>query len=135
VYRQFCRLMGVSEPLLEQHRPVFAHMLGLMQGRVYYNLLNWYRALALLPGFSFNRAFMERMMGVREKLEDPPEPPRSTRKAEDLWRLIRMVGRMVGACRRLKTEVPLFHARVDAALSPLAHEDLRRWSADDLAAL
>ena len=33
-------------------RRVFANMLGLVQGRVYYNLLNWYRALALLPGFT-----------------------------------------------------------------------------------
>ena len=31
-------------------------MLGLIRGRVYYNLLNWYRLLALLPGFEANRA-------------------------------------------------------------------------------
>jgi len=43
-------------------------MLALVRGRVYYNLLNWYRTLALLPGFQWNRAFMERMMGVREAL-------------------------------------------------------------------
>jgi rifampicin phosphotransferase len=40
-------------------------MLGLIRGRVYYNLLSWYRLLSLLPGYAFNRAFMERMMGVR----------------------------------------------------------------------
>ena len=40
VYLQFCRLMGVEEALLVQHRPVFANMLGLLRGRVYYNLLN-----------------------------------------------------------------------------------------------
>ena len=63
VYRQFCRLMGTPEAQLESHRPVFAHMLALVRGRVYYDLLNWYRTLALLPGFQWNRAFMERMMG------------------------------------------------------------------------
>ncbi len=45
-------------------------MLGLIRGRVYYNLLNWYRVLALLPGFTVNRRFMEQMMGVRESLPD-----------------------------------------------------------------
>ena len=75
VYLQFSRLMGVNEDVLTQQRHVFANMLGLIRGRVYYNLLNWYRALSLLPGYSLNRAFMERMMGVREKLDDPPEPP------------------------------------------------------------
>ena len=135
VYQQFCRLMGVSEPLVEQHRHVFANMLGLIQGRIYYNLLNWYRALALLPGFSFNRAFMERMMGVSEKLENPPELPRAAGRGADLVRLVRMVTRMIRECSRLKTEVPRFHARVEAALSPLAHEDPSAWAADDLAAL
>ena len=37
---------------------------------MYYNLVNWYRVLALLPGFSVNRRFMEQMMGVSETL--PP---------------------------------------------------------------
>ncbi len=36
---------------------MFRCMLGLVRGRVYYNLLNWYRLLALLPGYQFNRAF------------------------------------------------------------------------------
>ena len=49
---------------------VFRHMLGLIQGRVYYNLLNWYRLIALLPGFQANRGFMEQMMGVKEALPD-----------------------------------------------------------------
>jgi hypothetical protein len=43
-------------------------MLGRVDGRVYYNLVNWYRALALLPGFSLNRSYMETMMGVSEPL-------------------------------------------------------------------
>lgn len=68
VYREFCRLLQVPKDRLEAHDHVFRHMLGLIQGRVYYNLLNWYRTLALLPGFRANRRFMEQMMGVREGL-------------------------------------------------------------------
>ena len=49
---------------------MFRHMLGLVRGRLYYNLLNWYRVLALLPGFTVNRRFMEQMMGVKEALPD-----------------------------------------------------------------
>ena len=61
------RLRGGVPPVLPDHRraraahrratsDVFRHMLGLVRGRVYYNLLNWYRLLALLPGFTANRA-------------------------------------------------------------------------------
>jgi rifampicin phosphotransferase len=135
VYLQFCRLLGVSESLLEEHRLVFANMLGLVNGRVYYNLLNWYRVLALLPGYTVNREFMERMMGVREKLDDPPAVATVAGKWEDTGRTVRMVGKLFAAQRSLKAEVPAFHARVDAALKPLAGVDLASRSADELAAI
>ena len=88
-YRQFCRLMGVSETLIASHREVFGNMLGLVRGRVYYNLINWYRTLALFPGFALNRGFMERMMGVREALADPPRPPRAGSRLVDAARAMR----------------------------------------------
>ncbi|MEW5931167.1 MAG: PEP/pyruvate-binding domain-containing protein [Gemmatimonadota bacterium] len=135
VYRQFCDMVGVEEALIERNRHVFANMLGLVRGRVYYNLLNWYRTLALLPGFSLNRAFMERMMGVREKLDDPPEAPRAASPARDALRVARMLRKLTAANRGLAREVPAFHARVDAALAPLAREDLSSWDADALLAL
>jgi rifampicin phosphotransferase len=135
VYRQFCQVMGVEDRLIDRNRQVFAHMLGLVRGRVYYNLLNWYRLLSLLPGYAFNRAFMERMMGVREKLSDPPEPQLVAGKWSDLWRLVRMVARMVTASRGLRRDVPAFHRRLDATLLPLADADLSTWPSDDLLAL
>lgn len=70
VYRQFCRMMGVPEKIIADHATTFKRMLGLIQGRVYYNLISWYRVLALLPGFTINRRFMEQMMGVQEGLPD-----------------------------------------------------------------
>jgi len=135
VYRQFCAVVGVEDALIERNRHVFANMLGLVRGRVYYNLLNWYRTLALLPGFSLNRAFMERMMGVREKLDDPPEPPRAASRGRDALRVARMLRKLAAASRGLAREVPAFHARVDAALAPLAREELSSWDADALLAL
>ena len=70
VYRQFCRMLSVPESKITASANVFRHMLGLIQGRIYYNLLNWYRLIALLPGYQANRGFMEQMMGVKEKLPD-----------------------------------------------------------------
>jgi rifampicin phosphotransferase len=135
VYLQFCRLAGVSEAVLSAQRTVFANMLGLMRGRVYYNLLNWYRLLAMLPGYSFNRAFMERMMGVREQLAEPPDTPSAGNRWADLMRLLRMGFRLARSSQRLKRDVPAFHARVQAALGPLAGEDLTRRSPEELARL
>ena len=55
--------MRVPGRTIAAHDDTFRNMLGLVRGRMYYNLVNWYRVLALLPGFSLNRRFMEQMMG------------------------------------------------------------------------
>ncbi|MDH5367646.1 MAG: PEP-utilizing enzyme [Cyclobacteriaceae bacterium] len=69
VYRQFVGLMGVNDNEIEKHADVFANTLGLVRGRVYYNLLSWYKMLAMLPGYSINAEYMENMMGVKEHFE------------------------------------------------------------------
>jgi phosphohistidine swiveling domain-containing protein len=68
VYRQFCALMGVPPRVVEAHEPMFRNMLGLVRGRIYYNLLNWYRLLALFPAFGTSGAYMETMMGLKQSL-------------------------------------------------------------------
>ncbi len=70
VYRQFCLLMGVSAQDINNNAQIFSRMIGLIQGRVYYNLLSWYKVLSLLPGFQVNRQFMEQMMGVKEGISN-----------------------------------------------------------------
>ena len=67
VYKQFSSLMGVSEKVIEAESHTYANMLGLIEGRVYYNLLSWYKVLQLFPGYSVNAEFMEKMMGVKER--------------------------------------------------------------------
>ncbi|MBN1525632.1 MAG: hypothetical protein JW904_14230 [Spirochaetales bacterium] len=66
VYIQFCEVLGIDKLTIKKNRNVFPNMLGLIHGRVYYNLLNWYRLVSLLPGFSYNRRFMEEMMGLQK---------------------------------------------------------------------
>lgn len=135
VYRQFCELLGVRQALVDAHRHTFANMLGLVSGRVYYNLLNWYRVLALLPGYALNREFMERMMGVRERLTEPPPPPGAGERWRDAGRLSRSVWRLWREHRRLDREIAAFFARTNRALAPVEQADLDTWKADELVAL
>ncbi|MCR9154346.1 MAG: PEP-utilizing enzyme [Bacteroidetes bacterium] len=69
VYRQFVQLMGVRAKDVNRNAAVFENTLGLVRGRVYYNLLNWYKMLAMLPGYTLNAENMERMMGVKERFD------------------------------------------------------------------
>jgi pyruvate,water dikinase len=131
VYRQFCRLMGVPERVITAHDETFQNMLGLVRGRLYYNLLNWYRMLAMLPGYRVNRRFMEQMMGVREALPGPL----ATRIADEVARgraldalyVARTMTRLVANHLTLDRRVDAFYARLEAALVPAvpALEDRR----------
>jgi pyruvate,water dikinase len=67
VYREILRVLKVPEETIKEYEPVLRNMLGLIRGRVYYNINNWYACLLLLPSFEVNKEDMERMMG----LEDP----------------------------------------------------------------
>ena len=70
VYRQTCRVLKVPESVIKEYDHSFENMLGFIRGRVYYNLINWYKILFLAPGSSSNKGFMETMLGVREELNE-----------------------------------------------------------------
>ena len=83
VYRSFAEAMGVSASRVEQESSTFRNMLGFHRGRVFYNLLNWYRVVAMLPGYASNRQFLEEMLGVDHALTGPAaglieRPPRGS---------------------------------------------------------
>lgn len=131
VYREFCRMMGVAEGAIAQHDSTFRCLLGLVQGRIYYNLLNWYRVLALLPGFQVNRRFMEQMMGVKEALPTDVLAALQQSTAQDKFRdSLRLVKTLVGLVKNYLTlpkQIRHFYARLDAPLSlPANSLDTRR---------
>lgn len=70
VYVQFCEILLVPAKQIRQMDHFLKDMLGLFYGRVYYNLLNWYKLTSILPGYKYNRGFMETMMGTDEALQD-----------------------------------------------------------------
>jgi phosphohistidine swiveling domain-containing protein len=122
VYREFARLMGVSKKRMEQNRDLFPRMLGLVEGRIYYNLISWYRLLALLPGFAVNRGFMEQMMGVKEGL--PPEvmarftPPGHWARMRDGLALARSCFGLWWNHLTLPRQIRRFYDRLNRALAP-----------------
>jgi pyruvate,water dikinase len=62
VYPEFLQLVGQDDELIRQSQDIFDHMLGYQKGRVYYQLQNWYKLIQLLPGYSYNKEFFDRML-------------------------------------------------------------------------
>lgn len=131
VYKEFTRILGVDEETIARNLSVF-RMLGLIRGRVYYNLLNWYRILALLPGYRVNAAFMEGMMGVKERLEEQPqiEAPAGNAKL----RLLASIWKLIGNLRRLPRAIEAFTAHLNRTLAPLEGRTLADENIESLIA-
>jgi len=126
VYREFCRMLSVPEKKVIASDPIFKNMLGHIHGHVYYNLNSWYHVLALLPGFSLNRGFMEQMMGVKEPMPDEIveaiiEKTRVSKVADGCA----IVSTLFGLVRnhwKLKKQMSAFYKRLNTALAMPASE-------------
>jgi pyruvate,water dikinase len=137
VYMAFVALLGVAPERIRAERVVFENMLSRIEGRVYYNLGNWHRALAMLPGYSLNRGFMDGMMGTSAPLPErllgqiehgqPQRLKEYARMARSAWRLWR-------ASRALPATSALFRKRLDRALRATTPERVATLSLTELAA-
>lgn len=119
VYRELLRILGVSKQKRLEQENTFKHMLGLIRGRIYYNLLSWYKLLATLPGFNLNQAFMEQMMGVKEGL--PEEvlaglKGSQSSKLKDGFDVGIAVLKLMRAYQKLPKDINKFYNRLNTAL-------------------
>jgi len=133
VYRQLCHIGGVDPVAINDHDDVFSRMLGLIAGRVHYNLLGWYRLLAFTPGFTYTRPFLDQMLGIREETSAEilrrlrPQGNRAGGLARIGWQCITLVRNYFSVERRNSE----FRQRLDAALA-LAQPGIEEMRADEL---
>jgi len=129
-YKLFSEFMGVSPKVIQANERVFANTLGLINGRVYYNLKTWYHMLAMLPGYSINARFMENMMGVKERF-DVPESYRLSKGAA-WWSIFKMAVRMYGRFLSLPKKRKAFMLLLDKTISRYKSIDYSTKSANEL---
>ncbi|MEI7596739.1 MAG: PEP/pyruvate-binding domain-containing protein [Bacteroidota bacterium] len=121
-YRQFMKMMGVKDFEIEENKEVFANMLGLIHGKVYYNLRSWYVLLSMLPGYSVNAEFMEKMMGVKERfvLDDVKKEG----KLKSYRRILGMISSIISNLRSLPKQRILFSNHFDQINAQYQNTDL-----------
>lgn len=129
VYKQFLLIMGVEGELIEENSDIF-QMLGLIEGRVYYNLLNWYRLLRLMPGYEINARFMESMMGVKQKLNQIPKVKPS--KKNKYLRLANLIKSLIFNLFKLPQDIKKFYEHINETLSPYEKGKLEGKTSNEL---
>lgn len=135
VFSQFTEVMGVPADVRNANRQTFANMLGLIHGRVYYNLRNWYRMMSLLPGFKWNKGFWELMMGIKDKWpEEADDGPASAiqRYLVDLPRLgLTGIQTLVNFIT-INQKMQRFLSNMDETLAPYRDYDFDSRRPDEL---
>ncbi|NLE79628.1 MAG: phosphoenolpyruvate synthase [Rhodococcus sp.] len=69
IFRETLHLIGVRDDVVAANEKVLRNMVGLVSGRVYYNINNWYRVLRMAPFFDRNKDDVERMIGVENPVD------------------------------------------------------------------
>ncbi|WP_310392212.1 PEP/pyruvate-binding domain-containing protein [Hymenobacter sp.] len=114
VYRQTMRTLGLPAATIAAHEPVLTQLLGLVRGRVYYNINNWYRGLRLLPAFRQNKADLERMMGLEAPVDFVQSHAKTLpERLRLLPRLALNLARLLLAFARLPRQVAAFQQRFE----------------------
>lgn len=122
VYRELMRLLGVPKVARLAQENTYKHMLGLINGRIYYNLLSWYKLLSVLPGYKLNRGFMEQMMGVKEGVPEHLLPAGSTSstgwsRLTDRFNLARSAVQLVITYQQLPRSIRKFYECLETSFN------------------
>jgi pyruvate,water dikinase len=135
VYPAFFRLLGRSDRALRTHDRVFRNTLGYVNGRVHYQIDNWFEMAAMLPGGKANQEFFAAMLQPVKEGEVRAKPRPTVRGALALAvggvRLVWLLGTSERRSRRFAKVYRERYARYraidfdslapDAALSALGH--------------
>ncbi len=109
VYRQLMEFMLIPEKHIQEFSPQLNNMLGLVRGRVYYNINSWYAGLLFMPSFGKRKQEMEDMMGLEESVDFVQgQKFTGVQKALKLPRMVKLIGTMVYRFARMKTLVREF---------------------------
>lgn len=130
VYRQLSMVMGVDAKKVDTYSEIYANMLGLLNGRVYYNLNSWYSALQLLPGYSLNAVFMEKMMGVKESFEGGLIIEK--RGWKDYWDIAKAVNKILYNLRTSNRQRVEFQSHFNTIMAEYEKMDFHSFSPNKL---
>lgn len=125
------RTLGVPSRIVERNRVVFENLVGSLNGRMYYNLTNWYRVFLTIPGLERAVPAFEEGMGF--------EASSAADEKRSLWSRLRWVPTQLRIATRLalsaaglRRGVQFFQGAYQRTAVEQGKVDLGQLSAHDL---
>lgn len=127
-FSRLTRSFFFSKRAIGSDAGIFRNMIGLIEGRVYYNLLNWYRMLSHLPGFEKHKKSWDQMIGISQKIPFPQTQHTLLTRA---FSLMIVVYRLLTVARNARR----FFKRFDRVHRRYLHADVSKREEDEIIAL
>ncbi len=67
IYKNLIKYSGGDQRMMAKHEKIFQSLLGFHYGRMYYNMGNWYKMMAFIPGYERNKGNFELMISSNVK--------------------------------------------------------------------
>ncbi len=134
-YQVLFDAFGIPQRVLRDHNEVFANLLGLLNGRIFYNLGNYYKIITFLPAYEYMKDFFDTMIGVQEK--------KAYEKRNRNWlktffvglpKIGYLIGRIYGNFLVWDREVATFTARFNRTFEHYRRLDYAAMSPDEILA-
>jgi pyruvate,water dikinase len=127
-YMDLARKSYVSEKKIKENEFLFENLLGFFYGRVYYNMLNWYKMLTLYPGYERNKINLDIMISAKSKAELDSEYKKNVSK----FFKIKYYTGLLFRYPLFNKEVNDFKMLVKNYLSVFNKQDLNKLSPEEL---
>lgn len=106
---------GLSWYELEARHRTFDAMIGIFNGRLYYNLINWYKFISLFPGSKTNQQFLDAQIATKGEAVYQSPPMQSFRFR------IKFIIRVIYRAFFFKRELNDFYDRFNRFEGEMAH--------------
>lgn len=117
-----------SKKVIEQMPYIFRNLIGLLEGRVYYNLLNWYAMYSYLPGFKKHKDSFDQMIGISQKVDIPQA---TLSRFDTVYGVVMVIWRLL----RVRTRAGRFFAYFNTAYARYKDIDVSELNEEGLIAL
>jgi pyruvate,water dikinase len=135
-FRAASRSLGVPDAVLRDNAAVHANLVALIDGSIYYNIVNWYKLFQFVPGFEGALPAWEQALGLKGIVPPrPPAPSTPGARVRARWRQLRVAARLLGHFLRLDRQVEDFGRHFAAVLAGFKARRLDQLDAHDLVEL
>ncbi len=128
IYRDVAKNSAIDQKKIKENAQVFDHLLGFFYGRIYYNMLNWYKMLTLFPGYNRNKRNLDMMISAKSKAELDLRYKKNISLKDRITYYVHVVKRILTFNRDLNH----FKKNTRAYLRNARHKNLEKLTPDEL---